>query len=375
LVFAIENGLLTLQQTTLRADPHLALNLGGTVSLTGRHDRTVVMRATLPWTDLSVVGPALGAVASAPLNEPRFNGQLRADAELIGQQFRGLVAIRNGGIQSELLRVEQVNATIPLSGQLGAASAQTTPPPPARPAIPARPEDAYERARQRLLTWAAETSGDNTLTVGLVQYGPIELRDLEASFADEGDRTTIRRFTAALWNGRIGGWGTVEPLTGAVAATLVAERLSLQAICNAFPPIRGYISGRINGLAGFSARGPSLETVEGGARFWAIRSREERREISRTLIEKLAGHRIQYFNPFGQDRRYDRGVLDVSLKRGDLVFNELDISHTILGFKDLDVSVSPVFNKIGLDHLIEAMGKAIERVKASGQPTFDEPDH
>jgi hypothetical protein len=211
--------------------------------------------------------------------------------------------------------------------------------------------------------------------VGAVQYGPIDLRDLEVSFADDGDRTTIRRFAAALWNGRIGGWGTMEPLTGAISLTLLAERLSLQAICDAFPPIRGYITGRVNGLARLSAHGASLDRVEGDARFWAVRSRDERREISRTLIEKLAGQRIRYFNPFGQDRRYDRGVLDVSLRQGDLVFNELDISHTILGFKDLDVRVSPAFNKIGLDHLIEAMSKAIERVKASGQPAFDEPDH
>ena len=95
---------------------------------------------------------------------------------------------------------------------------------------------------------------------------------------------------------------------------------------------------------------------------------QERKEISRTLIEKLAGQRIRYFSLFGQDRRYDRGVLDVGLKRGDLIFHELNISHNTLGIKDLDIKVSPTFNKIGLTHLLESVKTAIERVKAKAKP-------
>lgn len=142
----------------------------------------------------------------------------------------------------------------------------------------------------------------------------------------------------------------------------------MSAICDAFPPIRGYISGRLNGLADLSISQFALDQAQGTARFWAVDSRQERNEISRILIEKLAGQRIRYFNLFGQDRRYDRGVLHVILRRGDLIFHELDISHTTLGIKDLDIKVAPNFNKIGLNHLLESIRKATERIKAGATP-------
>jgi len=149
---------------------------------------------------------------------------------------------------------------------------------------------------------------------------------------------------------------------------LLVEGLSLQAICDAFPPIKGYISGKVNGLAHLSIRDYTLDNSLGGARFWAVNSPQERKEISRELIEKLAGQRIRYFNLFGQDRRYDRGVLDVSFKRGDLSFHELDISHTTMGIKDLDIKIAPTFNKIGLIHLLESISEATERIKAGAKP-------
>ena len=164
------------------------------------------------------------------------------------------------------------------------------------------------------------------------------------------------------------GSGALQPLGGEAAVALLAEGISLRAICDAFPAIKGYISGRLNGLADLSISQFSLDQAQGRARFWAVDSRQERNEISRILIEKLAGQRIRYFNLFGQDRRYDRGVLDVVLKRGDLIFRELDISHTTLGIKDLDIKVAPNFNKIGLNHLLESIKVATERIKAGATP-------
>jgi hypothetical protein len=166
----------------------------------------------------------------------------------------------------------------------------------------------------------------------------------------------------------VSGSGAIQPLGGKAAVALLAEGISLQAICDAFPAIKGYISGRLNGLADLSISQFALDQAQGQARFWAVNSRQERNEISRTLIEKLAGQRIRYFNLFGQDRRYDRGVLHVVLRRGDLIFHELDISHRTLGIKDLDVKVAPNFNKIGLNHLLETIREATERIKAGAKP-------
>jgi hypothetical protein len=269
---------------------------------------------------------------------------------------------------SNLLHLDGVSGTIPLAGSIGQAAG------PDRASAPGKipwedvSEKTYEKALEK---WrkSRELDKDRTLlTIALLRYGAIELRNFEAALAPRGDQIVIERFDFQAWGGRVTGWGAVRPLAGGVAIALLTEGLSLSAICDAFPPIRGYISGRLNGLADLSISQFALDQAQGTARFWAVDSRQERNEISRILIEKLAGQRIRYFNLFGQDRRYDRGVLHVILRRGDLIFHELDISHTTLGIKDLDIKVAPNFNKIGLNHLLESIRKATERIKAGATP-------
>jgi hypothetical protein len=115
------------------------------------------------------------------------------------------------------------------------------------------------------------------------------------------------------------------------------------------------------------APGFAINQAQGNAQFWAVDGPQEKRRISRRLIERLAGQQIRYFSLFGVARRFSRGILEVALREGNLNFHELEISHTILGYKDLDVRVSPTFNRIGLAHLLESIGEAIERIRASAE--------
>ncbi|MGH7412151.1 MAG: hypothetical protein ACREJ6_13985, partial [Candidatus Methylomirabilis sp.] len=286
--------------------------------------------------------------------------------------YHGTVVLKNVAMESDLLRLEQITGTIPLAGRIGQASGPARTLAMEQIGSGALSEEAYEKARRRILQEAAQKQDRHSLTVALLHYGPIELRDLTTSLAPDTNGIAIRHFAFQLWGAKVGGWGAVFPLSREVTLDLLVEGLSLQAICDAFPPIKGYISGKVNGLAHLSIRDYALDKAHGGARFWAVNSPQERREISRILIEKLAGQRIRYFNLFGQDRRYDRGVLDVSLKRGDLIFHELDISHTTLGIKDLDIKVSAAFNRIGVSHLTESIIEATERIKASAKPSHEQ---
>jgi len=368
LVFALDRGVLNIKETALRDEAGLTLTLGGSLPVTADHEQPSRFRLALPSTEVSSLKGFLAAFTTSHLAHARLAGQIQGNLELNGHKYHGMVALRDVTLESDLLRLERINGTIPIAGRIGQASGLDRMSAPERISPHSLSEEAYEKARRQLFQKSVQERDHHSLAVASLRYGAIELRDLTASLAPDGNGIALRQFSSQVWRGKVGGWGAIDPLRREATLDLLVEGLSLQAICDAFPPIKGYISGKVNGLAHLSIRDYTLDNSLGGARFWAVNSPQERKEISRELIEKLAGQRIRYFNLFGQDRRYDRGVLDVSFKRGDLSFHELDISHTTMGIKDLDIKVDPTFNKIGLTHLFESISEATERIKAGAKP-------
>lgn len=338
--FALDKGLLTIAKTTLHEDGGTALTIEGSLS-PGRHDGGI--RLSVPWTEVSTLRTAFAALTNDRPETTRLSGQFRVDAEVTGDDYRGMLAVRNVDIESRLFRMDGATGTIPLYGRTGR---QNTAEP--LSALPTRPPAV--------------------VSIASFAHDPVVLRNIELGLDSSDGRIAIRRFTFDALGGRWSGWGTLEPLSGGIALTVLTDGLSLRAICDAFQPIKGYISGLVNGRTDLSIPGFALDQASGKARFWVIDSPREGRKISRALIERLAGQHIRYFSLFGLPRRYDRGVLDVTLKAGDLIFHELEISHTTLGSRDLDVRVSPTFNKIGLAHLLNSIGEAITRITASGTP-------
>ncbi|MDD5559219.1 hypothetical protein [Candidatus Methylomirabilis sp.] len=366
--FTLDRGLLTIKETTLRIDGGLTLTLAGSLPL-GHNDRSATrFHVTVPWTEVAALRSPLTAMTGGRPDATRLTGQLQANLELIDQEYHAALSLRNVGIESSSFRLDSASGVIPLRGRIDQG-----------PTVPLHQVAAQQRARWSQLTKREYRAAlerlsnvaDRTpfsLTIGSLRYDPIELRNIEVALASSGNQIAVQRFVFDASGGRWSGWGTVEPLGGGIALALLTEGLSLRAICDAFPPITGYINGRINGMADLEVPHFALDQAQGSARFWAVDSPQEKRRISRTLIEQLAGQQIRYFSLFGVARRYNRGVLEVALKASDLIFHELEISHTILGYKDLDVRVSPVFNRIGLAHLLESIGEAAERIRASAKP-------
>jgi len=365
--FMLDKGRLAIKETTLRAEGGLTFTVTGSLPLGGNGGEARRFHLTVPWTDASTLFSPLAALAPTRLSDARLTGQIRADLEIIGQDYHGTVVVRNVKMESDPLHLDRLSGVIPLTGRVDRSSASDRASGAEKVGWPRLSEATYEAALARWRERPAKDQAPYYLTIASLRYGPIELRTFEATLAPSEDQIAIERFSFQGWGGRAGGWGMIQPLGGSLALAMIAEGLSLGAICDAFPAIKGYISGRINGLADVFIPLVALDKAQGKARFWAVDSPQERKEISRALIEKLAGQSIKYFSLFGQDRRYDRGVLDVGLKQGDLIFHELDISHTTLGIKDLDIKVSPSFNKIGLGHLLESIKTAIERVKAKAK--------
>jgi hypothetical protein len=96
--------------------------------------------------------------------------------------------------------------------------------------------------------------------------------------------------------------------------------------------------------------------------------------ISKEFLQKLSGRKLKGMF-FQNDRPYDRGEISAYLDDGYLTFQKLDLSHTnFFGIRDLSVTVTPVQNKISLDHLLASIREAATRGKAaSGGATSEQP--
>jgi hypothetical protein len=365
--FTLDNGLLAIKETALRTDGGLSFILAGSLQLGGNGRSASGLHLTIPWTEVAVFRSPLIALTGSQPDAARLAGQFHAKLDLIGQEYYAALSLRHVSMELSGFRLDSASGVIPLHGRIDQNSTASLHQLAAQQKADRSDltEDEYRAALDRLSNVSAKAPF--SLTIDSLRYDPIELRHIEVALASSGSQIAVQRFTFESWGGRWSGWGTIEPLGRGITLAVLTEGLSLRAICDAFPPITGYISGRIYGMVELVVPGSAINQAHGNARFWAVDAPQEKRRISRRLIERLAGQQIRYFSLFGVARRYDRGMLKVALREGDLIFHELEISHTILGYKDLDVRVSPTFNRIGLAHLLESIGEAIERIKASAE--------
>jgi len=83
--------------------------------------------------------------------------------------------------------------------------------------------------------------------------------------------------------------------------------------------------------------------------------------ISKEFLRKIGGSSLKGYL---RDRKFNKGILDLYLKDGDLIFKELKISNrNIFGITDLSVRVAPMSNRIALDDLLWTIVEAAERNK------------
>lgn len=147
---------------------------------------------------------------------------------------------------------------------------------------------------------------------------------------------------------------------------LALENLSLRALCNSLPKIKGYMSGKMNGIINTYGEGPGLNGLVGIVNIWAVKGPDEKMLVSKEFLQKLAGKKLKGIFVH-DDRSYDRGEISGYLEKGYLVFDVLDISHTnLFGIRDLSVTVAPVQNKIQIEHLFSSIKAAAARGKAVG---------
>ena len=144
-------------------------------------------------------------------------------------------------------------------------------------------------------------------------------------------------------------------------AGFILEGFSLAKFCEGIEPIKGYISGKADGVANMKGSGPGIAGLIGKADFWTYDAGDEKTKISKQFLQKIGGPALKTY--LG-DRRFDKGNISLYLKDGFIIFDELEISNkNLLGITDLSVKVAPFNNRISIDHLMWTITEAATRAQ------------
>ncbi len=249
-----------------------------------------------------------------------------------------------------------VNGTIPVSYSGGAVENWAEPFPDFR-------RSAHESLLKALESDESALAGSHKITIGEVAAGFPLVRNLELAVRSEKGITRVDRIAGDVFGGKIRGLAAV--LAGPAPRFqlgLIARGIRLSALCNAIEPIRGYLSGCVDGTVRIEGSGSGgLAGLSGRAEFWTYGKDCEKTRISRQLLEKIAGRSMPMLF---RDRPFDKGELTILLSRGFMVFQDLEISNkNLIGMTDLSVRVAPQNNRIAVDHLLTSLATAAARAR------------
>ena len=273
--------------------------------------------------------------------------------------LEGTVSLYNGGLEitSQKFSMDGMTGTLPFSLDLTGTAA-------GRPERRTYSRDTYPAALAALRQAAA--TGHN-VTIGRVRLGGMEFGKTTLAVRAGKGLTELTSLESSLFDGALLGAGFFrygkKPEYG---ADLTVNGLSLRALCDANPKIKGYISGRVDGIVSLYGEGKGMNGLRGFTEIWTRSAHDEKMLVSKEFLQKLAGRKFKGLF-FRNDRPYDRGEIRGYLENGFLTFDTLDISHTnFLGIRDLSVTVAPVQNRISLVHLYASIREAATRGKPAG---------
>lgn len=200
------------------------------------------------------------------------------------------------------------------------------------------------------------------ITIGSLNYGFKFLDNINIWIKQEGSLLNIGRFSGNIFGGRLNGSAVVDVSDELnYRAGILLEGLSLTKLCDGIEPIKGYISGKVDGIASFKGKSTGISQLIGKADFWTYSTKEEKTKISREFLQRVGGPSL---GAYLRDRNYDKGIMSLYLQNGFIIFRELEMSNrNLIGMTDLSVKVAPLSNRIAIDHLMWSITEAAQRAK------------
>jgi hypothetical protein len=188
------------------------------------------------------------------------------------------------------------------------------------------------------------------------------LKDISLLVKQRGSVLNIERFGANIFGGRCEGSGLLDLSKGLdYRVGFIIRGLSMATLCERIEPIRGFISGKVDGVANLKGSGTEISHLIGMADFWTYSSGNEKTMISKEFLQKIGGPSLKTY--LG-NRPFNKGIMSLYLQKGDLIFKELEISNrNFFGVTDLSVKVVPFNNKIALDKFLWSVTEAAQRPK------------
>ena len=206
----------------------------------------------------------------------------------------------------------------------------------------------------------------NRITIGSVQYGFRLLKDLNIWLKQDGGILNVGRFSANIFGGSLNGSAVIDLTDGFhYRAGMILKGLSLTRLCDDIETLKGYISGKVDGIGLLKGSGADIAGLIGRADLWTYATEDEKTKISREFLQKIGGPSIKSY--LG-DRHFDKGVMSLYIQKGFLIFKEMEISNrNIFGIQDLSVKVAPLSNRIAIDHLMWTIVQAANRAKKNNE--------
>ncbi len=359
---AISGTTISIGDAVLSAGEGVALKAKGEIANAFSTKREGGVTITLPETAVNSLIDPIANILPRSLQEATVGGAVAAEARFDLYDGRkllnGSLILKGVGLDlpSQQLTAADINGTVPFSVDF---SGEGT----------ARSGDALSFSRQnypRLLEQFRQEQGASpAVSVGKLRFGPLELGTVTMHITAGNGITEIASLHTSLYQGGLFGKGYVTTRQGLhYRGDLLINDLSLIQLCNTIPKIKGYISGRLDGIVSFSGEVTNMEKLLGFTELWTRSGSGEKMHVSREFLQKLAGRNLHGFF-FRNDRSYDQAEIKAILKGGGLTFDTLDILHTTFpGIRDLSVSVAPSSNRITLERLFNAIKQAGASSKA-----------
>lgn len=362
---------LTLQDAVISRSPDMSARLSGSVKRFASADRQGNLSCAVDAVRINSILDAFANVLPRALQEAEGQGTLamRGNISLEGGKIGtdGELAITGASLEapSQKIAVADIEGRLPFSfvfpGQ-GKGS---------RSSAVSYSKDNYQRL---LMAFRGAAAKGSPLRVGFIRFGALQTGRIEAFMTAAGGTMEINPVNVALYGGNLVGKGFLGYDKGLeFKADLLLNNLSLKQFCAAFQKIEGYMTGRVDGVMSLYRGNGKVRGLNGFVNLWTRAGNGEKMLVSKEFLQKLSGKKLRGFL-FTNDRRYDNGEISAFLKDGFLTFEKLDISHrTILGMKDLSVTVVPVQNRISLDHLLESIREAATRGKSGEDDETNAP--
>jgi hypothetical protein len=344
-----------------------SLRIGGTVERFASADRAGKLSFSMPSTTINSLLDVFANALPRNLQEASCEGScsLAGSAEVQGTSIRinGNLSLESASMEipSQKLTVSGIAGSLPFSLEF-----------PWQGAEPEHAPLSFSRENySRILEGLNRNSGSgNSITIGAIRFGALETGKLSLFISASRGIMKVSPIELNLYDGRLLGSGyLILKGTPEYGADFLLNDVSLKQFCDSFPSIKGYITGRVDGILSLKNSKGGLKELTGFVNLWTRSGKGEEMLVSKEFLQKLAGKKLRGFF-FQNDRPYDNGEISAYLLHNYLTFEKLDISHTnFLGMKDLSVSVAPVQNRIAIDHLLESIRDAAARGKGGEQGT------